>query len=189
MAQRIASSLERFGSARFKSIGHKIMENVINSGALGVEIIVSGKIPSARAKSWRFYQGYLKKCGDIAISGVRKAQATALLKSGIVGIKVAIMPPDLVLPDKVELRETVLTEVTVDGQSSPSPMEKTEEVAVEPSAKKKVARKKGTGAPRKRKMKEADAVPSDRAENEMGRPANQTHEEQKEQNIPTDIQE
>ena len=103
VAEKIATSLERFGSARFKSIGHKIMENVLNSGALGVELVISGKIPGARAKSWRFYQGYLKKCGDISVEGVRKAQAAALLKSGVIGIKVAIMPPDLVLPDKVEI--------------------------------------------------------------------------------------
>lgn len=103
VADKIAGSLERFGSARFKGVGHKIMENVINSGALGIEIVLSGKIPSARAKSWRFYQGYLKKCGDIAMHGVRKAHTAALLKSGIVGIKVSIMPPDLVLPDNVEI--------------------------------------------------------------------------------------
>ncbi len=103
VAQRIAGSLERFGSARFKSIGHKVMENVLNSGARGVEIIISGKIPGARAKSWRFYQGYLKKCGEIAHTGVRKAQASALLKSGVIGVKVAIMPPDLILPDHIEI--------------------------------------------------------------------------------------
>lgn len=111
VAEKIADSLERFGSTRFKSIGHKMMENVMNSGALGIEITISGKIPGARAKSWRFYQGYLKKCGDISVAGVRKAQKYALLKSGIVGIKVAIMPPDIELPDKIEiLEEPVLAE-------------------------------------------------------------------------------
>ena len=109
VAERIASSLEKFGSARFKSIGHKIMENVLNSGALGIELIISGKIPGARAKSWRFYQGYLKKCGDVAIYGVKTAQKSALLKSGIVGIKVAIMPPDLVLPDTIEILNEPIT--------------------------------------------------------------------------------
>lgn len=103
VAERIASSLERFGSARFKGVGHKIMENVMNSGALGVEIIISGKIPSARARNWRFYQGYLKKCGDVAIHGVKSAKTSALLKSGIVGIKVAIMPPDVILPDHIDI--------------------------------------------------------------------------------------
>lgn len=103
VAEKVASALERFGSARFKSIGHRIMENVLNSGARGIELIISGKIPSARARSWRFYQGYIKKCGDVAISGVRHAQTFALLKSGVVGIKVSIMPPDLLLPDSVEI--------------------------------------------------------------------------------------
>ena len=105
VAERIAYSLERFGSARFKGIGHKTMENVVNAGALGVEIIISGKIPSTRARNWRFYQGYLKKCGDIAVHGVKHAQTSALLKSGIIGIKVSIMPPDIVLPDHVEILE------------------------------------------------------------------------------------
>ncbi len=111
VAQRIAGSLERFGSARFKGVGHKTMENVLRAGALGVEIIISGKIPGARAKNWRFYYGYLKKCGDVAISGVRKAQCSALLKSGIIGIKVSIMPPDLELPDNIEVLPELIQEV------------------------------------------------------------------------------
>jgi small subunit ribosomal protein S3 len=45
----------------------------------------------------------LKKCGDISINGVNKAKTQAKLKTGVVGIKVSIMPPDTILPDKVEL--------------------------------------------------------------------------------------
>lgn len=105
MAEKIVNYLEKFGTTRFKSIGHKIMTNVMNAGAMGIEIIISGKIPSSRAKSWRFYQGYLKKCGDIALTGVNISHATAKLKTGVVGIKVSIMPPDTKLPDHIELRE------------------------------------------------------------------------------------
>ena len=105
VAEKIAGTLERFGPEKFKGVGHKTMADVMNSGALGVEIIVSGKIPSSRAKRWRFYSGYLKKCGDTAISGVSKAQAQAKLKTGVVGIKVSIMPPDIILPDKVTIIE------------------------------------------------------------------------------------
>ena len=65
VAERIASALERFGTMRFKGIGHKAMSDVIGAGGLGIEILISGKIPSARARVWRFYQGYLKKCGQI----------------------------------------------------------------------------------------------------------------------------
>src|SRR3989344_2472841 len=103
VSEKITDSLERFGAEKFKAIGHKSMEEVMRSGALGVEIIVCGKIPSSRAKCWRFYSGYLKKCGDIAITGVNKSQAQAKLKTGVIGVKVSIMPPDIQLPDKVEL--------------------------------------------------------------------------------------
>lgn len=105
IAEKIVDALEKFGSEKFKAIGHKIMADVMNAGALGIEVVVSGKVPSARAKSWRFYSGYLKKCGDIAVVGVRKADAQAQLKTGIIGIKVRIMPPNIKLPDNIELVE------------------------------------------------------------------------------------
>lgn len=100
-AERIASSLERFGPMRFKSIGYRVLTQIMDAGAKGAEIIISGKVPSARARSWRFYQGYLKKSGDVAVSGVDHSIVYARLKSGTVGIKVNIMPPNAKLPDKV----------------------------------------------------------------------------------------
>ena len=103
VAERIASTLERFGIQKFKAIGHKTMTDVMGSGALGIEILISGKVPSQRAKTWRFYQGYLKKCGNIAQEGVSRAQAVAVLKTGEIGIQVAIMGPDIKLPDDIEV--------------------------------------------------------------------------------------
>lgn len=105
VAERIGSSLERFGSKRFKGIMHKAMEDALNAGARGIEIVISGKVPSQRARSWRVYGGYLKKCGEIAMTQVRKAHASALLKSGIVGIKVSILTKDVRLPDDVDIKE------------------------------------------------------------------------------------
>ena len=104
VAERIAASLEKYGSKRFKAILHKAMEDVTKAGALGVEIILSGKIPSARARSWRVYSGYLRKCGEGAIDGIDRAITQAKLKSGIIGIKVNITPPDIILADKVTLK-------------------------------------------------------------------------------------
>ena len=109
VAEKIVDALEKFGSEKFKAIGHKIMADVMHAGALGIEIIISGKVPSSRAKSWRFYSGYLKKCGDVAIMGVRRADAQAQLKTGIIGVKVRIMPPDIKLPDNIELVEELET--------------------------------------------------------------------------------
>ncbi|MBD3164878.1 30S ribosomal protein S3 [Candidatus Woesearchaeota archaeon] len=120
VAERIVNYLEKFGTSKFKGIGHKTMSEVMNAGAMGIEILISGKIPSSRAKNWRFYQGYLKKCGDIALTGVKTAYATAKLKTGIIGVKVKIMPPGTKLPDNVELKaekEEKIEEVK-EGQKS-----------------------------------------------------------------------
>ena len=101
VAETITNQLERFGTQRFKGIGHKMMETVMRSGSLGVEILISGKIPSSRAKTWRFADGYMKKCGDLAITGVDTAKHFAQLKTGIVGVQVRIMPGTTKLPDQV----------------------------------------------------------------------------------------
>jgi len=111
VAEKIASYLERYGSSRFKNIGHKTISNVMGAGALGIEIIISGKIPGARAKSWRFYQGYLKKCGDMAVTGIKKANVSAKLKSGIIGIRVSIMPKELMDAHSIELLKIPSNEV------------------------------------------------------------------------------
>lgn len=105
VAERIASTLERFGSNRFKGIMHKTMSNVLAAGAVGIEIRMSGKLPSSRAKSWRVYGGNLKKCGDAALTNVRKSIVYAKLKSGVVGIQVSILPPGVMMPDTISLVE------------------------------------------------------------------------------------
>jgi len=105
VAERIASALERFGSNRFKGIMHKTLENVLSAGALGVEIRLAGKLPSSRAKAWRIYGGHLRKCGEAAIVYVRKATVIAKLKSGVIGIQVDILPPDITMPDTIRLIE------------------------------------------------------------------------------------
>lgn len=146
VGERIASTLERFGSGRFKSIGHRVLEDIMRAGALGAEIVVSGKIPSARARRWRFYQGYLKKSGFIAQEKVLTAYVHAVLKTGVVGVQVRIMPGDLELPDKVILLdkvEKVTEEMTEDGKTV---SEEVEKVLADESDKKpaKKAAKKAT---------------------------------------------
>ena len=84
----------------------------MNKGALGCEIRLSGKLPSERAKSWRFSEGYLKKAGD-STKEVDMAQTTALTKTGIIGIKVAIMRPDAKLFDRVYITEEVLSRIRI----------------------------------------------------------------------------
>ena len=158
VAERITDSLERFGAQKFKAIGHKTMENIMDAGALGVEIIVSGKIPSSRAKSWRFYSGYLKKCGDIAIVGVDKAHLQAKLKTGVVGVKVSIMPPGTKLPDKIELieqKEEKVEEVKEEEKKEVEQKETKDKVKKE--AKVEKSKKKTSDQKNKKKVKENES--------------------------------
>lgn len=105
VAEKIASDLERFGSNRFKGIMHKATEDVLAAGAVGVEIRLSGKLPGARAKRWRVAGGYLRKCGDAAMSFVDTTIHAALLKPGVIGIQVRIMPSGIVMPDEIKMIE------------------------------------------------------------------------------------
>lgn len=150
MAENIANALERFGSQRFKGIGHKVMADVTGAGGLGIEILISGKIPSSRAKTWRFYMGYLKKCGDIAVTGVNHAYAIAKLKSGIVGIQVKIMPPTTKLPYHIEMRKE--PQVIVEEVKKDETLEAIKQAAEEKSEKKEEKQKK----PRKKKIPKAE---------------------------------
>lgn len=154
VAESIANSLERFGTNRFKGIGHKAMTDVMNSGARGVEILISGKVPSSRAKTWRFYMGYIKKSGDVAVSGIKTAYTVAKLKTGIIGIQVRIMPGYTKLPDDIEyLDATVQDSTTL----------KTEQLrpATEKSAEKKDAKDAKKKAPvKKKESKEKSDKPS-----------------------------
>ena len=164
LAEMISNSLERFGAGRFKGVGHKAMSEAMRSGALGVEILISGKIPSSRAKTWRFYNGYLKKCGDVAVEGVNIAYRIAKLKTGVVGIKVSVMPPTTILPDRIDLIEDapVLEDVT----SHPAVAELEDAVtagvedagapAAKKAAKKAPAKKSARKSPAKKAVKKAD---------------------------------
>jgi len=106
VASRIAGDLERFGPSRFKAIGYKALNDIMNAGALGAEIKIGGRgVPGSRAQSWRFPQGYMKKCGQIAMEEVNIAMVPANLRTGTVGVQVMIMPPSIRLPDRIRLKD------------------------------------------------------------------------------------
>ena len=107
MTDEIAQSLERLGPLKFKSITYKILERIMKAGARGTEIRLSGKLPGARAKTWRFAQGQLKKVGDSA-KVVDRAQARAETRPGTVGIKVAILSPHAILKDEITISEELI---------------------------------------------------------------------------------
>lgn len=150
VAERIASNLERFGTRRFKAVMHRMLQTIMESGALGVEILISGKVPSQRARRWRVFAGYLKKCGYIATTDVRRAYAEARTKMGSVGVQVSIMP-NIPLPYDVHVRDEPLTIVS-EVESEDGTSEKT--VATKPAPKKRAV-KKAAKKPAKKPAKKA----------------------------------
>ncbi|MFH1823396.1 MAG: 30S ribosomal protein S3 [archaeon] len=104
IADNIALSLERFGPLRFKLIAYRELDKIVKAGALGVEITLSGKLPSERSRTWKFAHGYLSKTGDTT-KMVKKATATAHTKPGCVGVKVSIVPPNTKIPDRIEIKK------------------------------------------------------------------------------------
>ncbi len=110
VADEIALALERMGNLKFKVIAYRKLQEIINAGALGCEMRLTGKLPSERAKSWRFAEGYLKKAGEPS-KEIDRAQATALTKTGIIGVKVAIMAPTAKIYDRIDIDDAIKAQI------------------------------------------------------------------------------
>lgn len=136
VADEIALLLERQGSLKFKVIAYKMLDSIMRAGALGAEIVMSGKLPSERAKDWRFAQGYLKKTGDPA-KVVLRAQAQAITMPGVAGIQVRILPPDAHIHDKIDDVAVKAQIASFTENASSSKIMVVEEEVVEKKAKKK----------------------------------------------------
>ena len=103
IASRVASALKR--GVHFRRAGYWAINQVMEAGALGVEVIISGKLRTRRSRYEKFRSGYLPKSGQPVRKHMRKAELHVQLKPGIFGVKVRIMPPDAEFPDKVQLIE------------------------------------------------------------------------------------
>lgn len=132
VASRVASALQR--GVHFRRAGFWALNQVMDAGALGAEIIISGKLRTERARFEKFRTGYLPKTGDAALKYMRKAEVHVQLKPGIFGVRVRIMPPDAKFPDKIQIVEEAppLTEEEIPEETMEAAAEeKTEEPTAE----------------------------------------------------------
>ena len=134
VADDIAIGLERRGNLKFKVIAYRKLQEVMNAGALGCEFRITGKLQSERSRSWRFSEGYLKKAGEPS-KEIDRSQATALTKTGIIGIKVAIMSPDAKIYDRIDIDSEMIKKINQE------PVEEVE-LEVEVTKKKKTRKTK-----------------------------------------------
>jgi small subunit ribosomal protein S3 len=131
MAHKIAAMLQR--GMHFRRVAYTALRRIMGAGAQGVEVTISGKIRGSRSAVAKFSDGYIKKCGEPATRFVRQGFATVQLKPGVLGINVRIMPPDVVLPDKVdilkiEIEKPVVEEDILEVASAPEKVETVESV-------------------------------------------------------------
>lgn len=108
MAERLAYSLDR--GRHYRRAGYYILRKVMDAGAKGVEIIISGKVTSQRARTQIFRAGTMSKSGQPAQEGVDKGIAQCIQKSGTLGIIVKIMRADTKMGDEVILKDELLNQ-------------------------------------------------------------------------------
>ena len=91
-----------------------VLRFVMESGAKGCEVVVSGKLRAARAKSMKFTDGFMIHSGQPVKDFVDEAVRHVLMKQGVLGIKGKIMRgsdpegkagPQKSLPDAVTIIE------------------------------------------------------------------------------------
>ncbi|MEM4555015.1 MAG: 30S ribosomal protein S3 [Candidatus Anstonellaceae archaeon] len=99
VAKKICRYIEM--GKKIRAILHAGLRDIMRAGALGAEIVASGKIAAkgGRSKSFRVMAGYIPKAGEPSRQ-VREAHVTAYPKSGAIGVLVRIVPPGTVFPDK-----------------------------------------------------------------------------------------
>ncbi|UCG95566.1 MAG: 30S ribosomal protein S3 [archaeon] len=105
VAEDIKSALER--GLNFRRIGNIMLRKIMESGAVGAEIRLAGKLGSAKSRTQRFYDGYLKYSGETAKEYVDYAKTTAVTKAGVIGIKIRIMKefPEAKIKEIKEVKE------------------------------------------------------------------------------------
>jgi len=101
MAQKLASSLER--GWYFRRAGHSTVTNIMQAGAKGVLVTLSGKVTGARHRTEKFIAGHVKFCGETALQHMDKGYAVAVKKLGTIGCTVAIMRPNTRLPHEITI--------------------------------------------------------------------------------------
>jgi len=122
VASRISSALKR--GIHYRRAGFWGLTQAMQAGAQGIEIVISGKLRTDRARYEKFTEGYLPKSGEPARQYTRKAELHVQLKPGILGVKVRLIPPEAVFPDQVKVH---LVEETVEEPVSESTVPAVEE--------------------------------------------------------------
>jgi small subunit ribosomal protein S3 len=170
IASRVASALQR--GVHFRRAGFWALNQVMEAGALGAEIVISGKLRTERARFEKFRAGYFPRCGDPALTYMKKAEAHVQLKPGIIGVRVKLMPPDAKFPDKIKITEELPPE-EIEEKTEEGKAEKAEKPAETPEQKVKVEElpEEPTEATEEKAEAATEEAPAEEASEEEAEPS------------------
>lgn len=102
MAYRIANAMAK--GVRFRRVAFVAVRQVVEAGAKGFELVISGKLSTERAKFEKYKVGKVYKTGYDSMRTMRYATIHVLLKPGIYGIRVSIAPASARFADEFKLK-------------------------------------------------------------------------------------
>jgi small subunit ribosomal protein S3e len=113
-----------------------VLKYIMNQGAMGCEVIVTGKLRAQRAKAMKFKDGYMIKSGYAKEIYIDEAVRHLRMKQGVLGIKVRIQLPHdptgqegvaTPLPDTIKINEPpkedleLMNQIAAAPQQAPAP--------------------------------------------------------------------
>ncbi|CAG0949555.1 MAG: 30S ribosomal protein S3 [Candidatus Methanoperedens sp.] len=110
MASRLAGAIER--GLYFRKAGHNMLRRIMESGALGCEIDIAGKLTGPRKRTEKFVAGNMLHAGNPAMELVDKGFAIAIKKLGVIGCRVRLIRPSVKLPGRFKIIEITIPQET-----------------------------------------------------------------------------
>merc|ERR1711957_229664 len=116
---RAACAMAQAESLRYKLLGglavrracYGVVRFIMENGAKGCEVIISGKLRAQRAKAMKFKDGYLISTGEPKRHYISEAVRHVAMRQGMIGVKVKIMlahDPEGKMGAKISLPDNVI---------------------------------------------------------------------------------
>jgi len=123
MCNRMGSHIER-GTA-FRRATMWTMNQIMEAGAMGVQISISGKLRGDRSAFEKHVQGILPRAGNYAQNVVSEDIVHVKTKMGLIGIRIRIANKEKIVPE-FELEETLKPETEETKEMEQKDVAKTE---------------------------------------------------------------
>jgi len=182
MASRLAGAIER--GLYFRKAGHNMLRRIMESGALGCEIDIAGKLTGPRKRTEKFVAGNMLHAGNPAMELVDKGFAIAIKKLGVIGCRVRLIRPTVKLPGRFKTVDIIVPQEAAPSGKKPegikelvkaAPVEvKPEITKLEPEIKKETVQEEIHTGDIEERM-HADVLEHKHQEYDYWHPASRTH--------------